>query len=133
MKKIERFEDIESWQKARNLTGRIYAITSIKKFSTDLGLQNQMRRAAVSAMSNIAEGFERGGNKEFRQFLSMAKGSIAELKAQLYVALDAGYINDDVFESSYTLANETGRLIGGFIGGFIRYLKKSDHKGSKYT
>ena len=129
MKKIERFEDIESWQRARTLAGKIYRITSSKKLSIDLGLQNQMRRSAVSVMSNIAEGFERGGNKEFRQFLSIAKGSTGELKAQLYVAFDAGYIDDDVFESVYNLAYETGRLIGGFI----RYLKKSDHKGFKYT
>ena len=129
MKKINRFEDIESWQRARNLSGKIYTITSSKNFSVDFGLQNQMRRAAVSVMSNIAEGFERGGNKEFRQFLSMAKGSTAELRSQLYVALDAGYIDDDVFESVFNLANETGRLIGGFI----RYLKKSDHRGFKYT
>ncbi|MBN1847559.1 MAG: four helix bundle protein [Deltaproteobacteria bacterium] len=88
---MERFEDIEAWQKARELTREIYAVTVNGPFSKDFGLRGQIRRAAVSAMSNIAEGFGRCGNKGFSQFLSRARGSIAEVQTQLYVALDAGY------------------------------------------
>jgi four helix bundle protein len=79
-------------------------------------------------MSNIAEGFERGGNKEFQQFLSVAKGSAGEVKAQLYVSLDTGYIKKGDFSRIYELADETSRLIGGFI----RYLAKSKHRGVKF-
>ena len=126
--KIERFEEIDAWQKARELTKSIYKITSDGNFSRDYGLRDQIRRAAVSIMSNIAEGFERGGNKEFIQFLSIAKGSAAEVRAQLYVAIDAGYLDQNNFNILFELADETGRLIGGLM----RYLKRSEHKGSKY-
>ncbi len=88
MAKIKQFEDIESWKKARRLTKEIYDATSAGKFVRDFGLKDQIRRAAVSILSNIAEGFERGGDKEFLQFLAVAKGSCGELRAQLYVALD---------------------------------------------
>lgn len=126
--KIERFEDIDAWQKARKLTKSIYKITSDGNFSRDYGLRDQIRRASVSIMSNVAEGFERDGNKEFIHFLSIAKGSAAEVRAQLYVALDAGYFDQNNFNILYDLAGETGRLIGGFM----RYLKRSEHKGSKF-
>src|ERR1700730_8761860 len=96
-KKIERFEDFIAWQKARKLTGDIYKVTSIGKFARDFGLKDQIRRAAVSIMSNIAEGFERGRPTEFHQFLSIAKGSCAELRSQLYVAFDAHYVNEPQF------------------------------------
>ncbi len=89
---ITRFEEIEAWQKARQLSAAIYKTTNAGIFSRDFGLRDQIRRAAVSVMSNIAEGFDRGGNKEFIQFLYIAKGSAAEIQAQLYVALDAGYM-----------------------------------------
>ena len=79
-------------------------------------------------MSNIAEGFERSGDKEFRQFLSLAKGSAGEVKAQLYVALDARFLSQEQFDQLYSLATETGRLIGGFM----RYLTDSGYKGSKF-
>ncbi len=82
---IKKFEDIEAWQKARELVKAIYRETNIGTFSKDYGLKDQMRRAAVSILSNIAEGFERGGDKEFVQFIAMAKGSSAEVRAQLYV------------------------------------------------
>ncbi len=128
MAKLERFEDIEGWKKARELTKVIYRATSGGGFGQDFGLRDQMRRASVSVMSNIGEGFERGGDKEFRQFLSQAKGSAGEVKAQLYVALDVGYLGRAEFDDLYRLATETGRLIGGFI----RYLSSSGFRGAKY-
>ena len=92
MAKIKKFEDIESWKRARKLTKDVYTVTAQDKFQRDFGLKDQIRRAAVSILSNIAEGFERGGDKEFLQFLAIAKGSSGEVRAQLYVALDLEYI-----------------------------------------
>lgn len=120
MAKIENFEDIEAWQKARELTKQIYALSNDGQFARDFGLRDQIRRASVSIMSNIAEGFERGGDVEFRRFLIIAKGSAGEVKAQLYVALDAGLIDKTIFDSLYKMTNEIGNLIGGFI----RYLSR---------
>jgi len=120
MAKIEKFEDIEAWKKARELSKAIYALTGDGAFARDFGLRDQIRRAAVSIMSNIAEGFERGGDVEFRRFLAMAKGSAGEVKAQLYVALDAGMIDQATFDSLSKKATETGNLIGGFM----KYLSK---------
>jgi len=94
--KIEKFEDFIAWQKARKLTRQIYKATNLPAFSLDFGLKDQIRPAAVSIMSNIAEGFERGRPAEFHQFLSISKGSWAELRSQLYVAFDAGYVNDSI-------------------------------------
>ena len=128
MARIEQFEDIDAWKKARELAQAIYEVTSVAEFARDFGLRDQIRRAAVSVMSNIAEGFERSGDKEFRQFLSLAKGSAGEVKAQLYVALDARFLSQEQFDQLYSLATETGRLIGGFM----RYLTDSDYKGSKF-
>lgn len=128
MSAFQRFEDIEAWQKARDLTKAIYALSNDGQFARDFGLRDQIRRASVSIMSNIAEGFGRGGNKEFMQFLSTAKGSAAEVQAQLYVALDANHINNDQFHSLYALAQSTGNMIGGLM----RYLAKSEFKGVKY-
>jgi len=119
MAKIEKFEDIEAWQMARKLTGAIYSVTNDGKFARDFGLRDQIRRAAVSVMSNIAEGFNRGGNRELIQFLFIAKGSAAEVQAQLYVGFDAGYLKQEQFKDLYDLAGNTSRAIGGFI----RYLK----------
>ncbi len=90
MASAQRFEDIKAWQKARELVKNIYQATSVGKFARDFVLRDQIRRAAVSIMSNIAEGFEREGNKEFLQFLSLAKGSCGEVRAQLYVAIRSG-------------------------------------------
>ena len=129
MARIERFEDIEAWQKARELTREIYWVTNQGAFAKDFGLRDQIRRAAVSIMSNIAEGFGRGGNREFIQFLSMAKGSVSEVQAQLYIALDTGYITKDQFQQLYSLSQTTGNLIGGFI----RHLTKSSDKGVKFA
>jgi four helix bundle protein len=111
--RIERFEDFVAWQKARVLTARIYRITDEGKFTKDFGLKDQIRRAAVSIMSNIAEGFERGRPAEFHQFLSIAKASCAELRSQLYVAIDAGYLNQEVFSELMMKAGEVGQIIGG--------------------
>jgi four helix bundle protein len=113
MNKIKRFEDFIAWQKARKLTARIYKATREEEFARDFGLKDQIRRAAVSAMSNIAEGFERGRPSEFHQFLSVAKGSCAEVRSQLYVSLDVGYLNDQTFEELLAMAEEVGQIIGG--------------------
>ena len=111
--KASSFEDLIAWQKARSLTRLIYKMTSEGEFAKDFGLRDQIRRACVSVMSNIAEGFERGSRKEFHQFLVIAKASCAEVRAQLYVALDAGYISNDTFGKIYRLSNEVGKIIGG--------------------
>jgi len=128
MGKITRFEEIEAWQKARQLSASIYKMTNADFFSRDFGLRDQIRQAAVSVMSNIAEGFDRGGNKEFIQFLYIAKGSAAEVQAQLYVALDVGYISPEEFQELYDQVQSTAKLIGGFI----RYLAGVSHNGVKF-
>src|SRR5919205_410000 len=112
-KRIERFEDFVAWQKARALTAAIYKATSEGNFARDFGLRDQIRRAAVSIMSNIAEGFERGRAAEFHQVLSVARASCAELRSQLYVALDAQYVNQEVFYELMRIAIEVGHIIGG--------------------
>lgn len=111
--KIEKFEDLIGWQKARKLTKQIYRVTKSGEFYKDFGLRDQIRRASVSSMSNLAEGFERGGRSEFHQFLVISKGSCAELRSQLYVALDADYLNEETFNDLIALAIETSRIIGG--------------------
>lgn len=112
--RIEKFEDLIAWQKARELSKNIYRVTKVGEFLKDFWLRDQIRRASVSIMSNIAEGFERGGRSEFHQFLVTAKGSCAELRSQLYVASDAEYIDIGTFQNLDGLAKETSRLIGGF-------------------
>ena len=112
-KRIDRFEDFIAWQKARKLTAEIYRVISEGNFARDFGLKDQIRRAAVSSMSNLAEGFERGRPAEFHQFLSVAKGSCAELRTQLYVALDVGYLKLPTFEVLMTQATEVGQILGG--------------------
>ena len=111
--KIEEFEDLIAWQKARELTRAIYEVTRMGAFAKDYGLSGQIQRAAVSIMSNIAEGFERGKPREFHQFLSIAKASCAEVRSQLYVALDAGHLDKETFHVLMVLAKETGKVIGG--------------------
>lgn len=112
-KKIGRFEDFIAWQKARELSSDVYKVTNDGKFARDFGLKDQIRRAAVSSMSNLAEGFERGRPAEFHQFLSIAKGSCAELRSQLYVALDVGYLSLEAFNVLMGDACEVGRMLGG--------------------
>ncbi len=119
MTRIERFEDIEAWQKGRELVEEIYQLSAGGGLSKDFGLRDQIRRAAVSIISNIAEGFARQTDKEFVQFLYMAKGSVAEVQSQLYVASDLSYLSQDEFIRLYSKADEVARLISGFI----RYLK----------
>jgi four helix bundle protein len=111
--RIERFEELIAWQKARVLTREIYEITRIGAFARDFGLSGQIQRAAVSIMSNIAEGFERGGRGEFHQFLSTAKASCAEVRSQLYVAIDVGYLDEQKFHSLLRQAEEVARIVGG--------------------
>lgn len=128
MAKIEKFEDMLSWQRARELTQHVYALSKKGDFAKDFELRGQMRSASVSIMSNIAEGFERGGDKEFLQFLSTAKGSCGEVRSQLYVALDQSYITEREFNGLYTGTVEVGRLVSGFMG----YLQQSNLRGSKF-
>ena len=113
MSRVERFEELIAWQKARVLTAAVYEITRQGGFARDFGLSGQIQRAAVSIMSNIAEGFERNSPAEFHQFLSTAKASCAELRSQLYVALDAGYLSQDKFTQLHQQAEEVGKIIGG--------------------
>ena|SRR4029079_656484 len=110
---ITKFEDLIAWQKARELTRRVYEITRTGEFAKDFRLSGQIQSAAVSIMSNIAEGFERSGLGEFHQFLSTAKASCAELRSQVYVTLDVGYIDERTFEDLRLQAEEVGRIIGG--------------------
>ena len=123
--KIEKFEDLIAWQKARELTRKIYETTKQGEFQRDFGLRDQTRRASVSVMSNIAEGFERGGRSEFHQFLVIAKGSCAELRSQLYVALDAEYIDQTKVQNLAALAKETSRLVGGLRAAVYKQKKSN--------
>lgn len=128
MNRIEKFEDIVAWQKARSLTKEVYLCTRQGAFAKDYGLKDQIQRASVSTMANVAEGFERGGNKEFVQFLSNSKGSCGEVRSHLYVALDQAYITPASFDKLYGQASEVGRLLSGFM----TYLRESNLRGRKY-
>lgn len=119
MPTIVRFEEIQAWQEARVLTRDIYRLTSSGTFSKDFGLRDQIRKAAVSVMSNIAEGFDRQGSAEFRRFLAIAKGSAAEVKSQLYVARDLSYLGESDFSAAIQRADAISRMIGGLMS----YLK----------
>jgi four helix bundle protein len=117
--KITRFEDIESWKEARELTKKIYTLTAKRQFSRDFGLRDQIQRASVSIMSNIAEGFDAGSRKTFVNFLNYAYRSASEVQSLLYTAIDSGYVTSDDFQDCFNRTSKTKRLIGGFI----RYLK----------
>ncbi len=125
---IRQFEDLDAWQASRTLATEIYTASSTGTFSRDFGLKNQIRRSAVSAMSNIAEGFERDGNREFLHFLAMAKGSCGELRSQLFVALDQKYISDETYRSLYQEAIRLSSLISGLM----RYLRQTKIAGTKF-
>ena len=126
--KYNRFEELPVWKAAVELALGVFKLTSRPIFRRYYSVRNQLERSAMSVSNNIAEGFERGGDKEFRQFLSLAQGSAGEVKAQLYVALDARFLSQGQFDQLYSLATEPGRLIGGFM----RYLTDSGYKGSKF-
>jgi four helix bundle protein len=128
MATFKRFEDITAWQKSRELTNDIYSATSKGNFSKDFGLKDQIRRASVSIMSNIAEGFERSGTAEFAQFLATAKGSAGEVRSQLYVAIDQGYITESAFEALANSATQISRMISGLMD----YLRSSGVRGTKF-
>ena len=128
MNRIEKFEDIIAWQKARALTKEIYKHTQLGAFARDYGLRDQIQRASVSTMANVAEGFERGGDKEFTQFLSTSKGSCGEVKSHLYVALDQEYLTPVSFDQLYGQASEVSRLLSGFMS----YLRESNLRGRKH-
>ena len=128
MATFHQIEEIEAWQSARKLSRAVYHASQYGAFAKDYSLKDQIRRASVSVMSNIAAGFERDGKREFLQFLAMAKGSVGEVRAQLYVALDQAYITNDTFMGLNNQARETGRLLAGLI----QYLRQSSIRGAKY-
>ena len=119
--------DLTVWQKAMSLVVEIYELTSSLPDDERFGLTSQMRRAAVSVPSNIAEGFERGGDREFLQFLAIAKGSCGEVRAQLYVALDQDYLSEGQFNMLRDHATEISQLLSGLM----KYLRQSELRGSK--
>ncbi|HEY2919550.1 MAG TPA: four helix bundle protein [Candidatus Binatia bacterium] len=125
---IKSFEDLEIWKDARRLTQEIYNLSRLPRFSKDFCLRDQMQRAAVSIMSNIAEGFERGGNQEFVQFLYIAKGSCGELRSQLYVAVDQEYVDQKVADNLLVILKRLSVMIKHLID----HLKRSGMRGPKY-
>jgi len=124
-----KIEDMIAWQKAKMLTIEIYKLTNEPLFSKDFGLKDQIRRAAVSVPSNIAEGFGRGGTNEFRNFLSISKGSLYEVKTQIIIAFELGFVDESVKNKLVLDIEETT----GMIAGLIKYLKNTEIKGSKYS
>jgi four helix bundle protein len=129
MATLSYFEELAIWQQARQYNREIFKISNSEDFGKDYRMKSQIRAAAGSIMDNIAEGFEREGNKEFIQFLYIAKGSCGETRSQLYRALDYGYMDENIFntlkEDSFSLSKS--------IANFIQYLKNSEHKGHKFT
>lgn len=128
MPRIRRFEDVEAWKIARRITSDIYQMTRRGQFARDFGLRDQICRSAVSIMANIAEGFERDGDREFMNFLSIAKGSAGETRSLLYVALDQGYVSRDDFDLVSLQLVECSRVISGLSN----YLRQSELKGLKF-
>ena len=116
-----KFEDLEVWKEARLLVNRIYDLSGDTAFAKDFGLRDQIRRAAISVLSNIAEGYERDSDIEFGRYLSIAKGSAGEIRAQLYIARDRYYISETDFQATKTAAESLGRRIARFIA----YLKST--------
>jgi four helix bundle protein len=125
---VKQFEDLEVWRDARRLTQAIYRLTRAEKFSKDFALRDQIQRATISIMSNIAEGFERGGNQEFCQFLYIAKGSCGEVRSQLYIALDQSYVSRNELDQ----LTDSYKRLSSMISNFIAYLKNSGMKGEKF-
>ena len=125
--KIQRFEDLEAWQIARELTNKIYSISRKESIRRDYGFVDQIRRAAISIMNNVAEGFERGSNKDFVRFLFIARGSAGEVRSMLYVGLDQGYLADDTFTRCHDLCVRCSQLCWGLI----KHLKKHSNWKTK--
>jgi len=126
--KIESFEDLNAWRSSRELVKKVYSVTKNKGFARDFELVGQIRRSAISVISNVSEGFERGSNREFIQFLYMAKASCGELRTQLIIAYDQEYIDQkELFE-----INNLAKCVAGMLGSLINYLKSSKIKGSKF-
>src|SRR5262249_40939057 len=116
MARVERFEDLEAWKRARVLTNKVYEVSNAGAFARDYALRDQIRKAAISVMSCISEGFEReSGDRDFRPFLSMAKGSAGEVRNQLIIAHDAKHLTDQQFTELYGLALEVSKILSGFI------------------
>ena len=113
--KIQRFEDLEAWQIARELTNQIYTITKKESICRDFGFLDQIRRAAISIMNNIAEGFERGTNKDFAKYIFIARGSAGEVRSMLYVALDQEYLTGETFKQCHELSIRCSQLCWGLI------------------
>jgi four helix bundle protein len=120
---ITQFEEIKAWQEARELTKQVYVLSETGSFASDRGLRDQIQRAAVSAMTNIAEGFDCDSRKEFARFLAIARRSAVEVQSLLHVALDVGYINEDLFRTYYQQVAKTKALIGGFRQSLIKHTK----------
>ncbi len=128
MATIKKFEDLEIWQEARRLCQKIIVLVQTTELQKDYGLKDQIKRASGSVMDNIAEGFERAGNLEFRQFLSIAKGSAGETRSQLYRVFDYEYVDEETLKilvSDYETLSKR-------ISGFISYLNKKEYKGTKF-
>jgi four helix bundle protein len=125
---VKNFEDLEIWKEARRLTQAVYRLTRDSRFSKDFSLRDQIQRAAISVMSNISEGFERGGNQEFVQFLYVAKGSCGEVRSQLYVALDQEYVDQKVADSLLAVLKRLSVMIKHLID----HIKRSGMRGPKY-
>ncbi|MEM0961290.1 MAG: four helix bundle protein [Bacteroidota bacterium] len=121
MSTFKRFEEIEAWQLGRELTQHVYAASRSGDFARDFALRDQIRRAAISVTSNIAEGFERRSRREFCRFLDIAKASNAEVRSQLYVALDEGYLSTADFDALYELSSH----VGAKLGSLLRYLRST--------
>ncbi len=124
----KRFEGLRIWRVALDLCEDVYRVTGHGAFARDFGLKDQIRRAAVSVMSNVAEGYERDGDREFRQFLFVAKGSCGEVRAQLHLARKLGYVDQPTFEDLYGQVMNATRMLAALI----KAIGASDHRGKKY-
>jgi four helix bundle protein len=131
MATVKQFEDLHVWQEARSLVSEVYKVTKLGAFRRDFSLRDQITRAAVSSMSNIAEGFERGSRREFIQFLNVAKGSTGEVRSQLYVALDQKYVDQKTFEKLRSSALAVSRRLAKFIGYLEDYPSNSRVRRSR--